>query len=104
MSGSSSSGSPASPTDTRICSSGWTAGSSGWKMQRTTRMSVLAPIDPGIDGPAARPEQTRARYPDRQGYVERDGARLFYEVYGTGSPSVVLLPTWSLIHSRFWKA
>jgi pimeloyl-ACP methyl ester carboxylesterase len=67
-------------------------------------MSVLAPIDPGIEEPAARPEQTRARYPDREGYVERDGARIFYEVYGTGSPTVVLLPTWSLIHSRFWKA
>ena len=27
-------------------------------------------------------EQTRARYPDQEGYVERDGVRLFYEVYG----------------------
>ena len=29
-------------------------------------------------------EQTRARYPDEDGYVERDGVRVFYEVYGTG--------------------
>ena len=28
-------------------------------------------------------EQTRARYPDKTGYVERDGVRVFYEVYGT---------------------
>ena len=50
------------------------------------------------------PEQTRARYPDEDGYVERDGVRIFYEVYGTGEPTVVLLPTWSIIHSRHWKA
>ena len=36
-----------------------------------------------IDGRAAR-EQTRARYPDEEGYVERDGVRIFYEVYGDG--------------------
>ena len=49
------------------------------------------------------PEQTRARYPDTSGYVERDGVRLHYEVYGTGEPTVLLLPTWSIIHSRHWK-
>jgi pimeloyl-ACP methyl ester carboxylesterase len=48
-------------------------------------------------------EQTRARYPDESGYVERDGVRLFYEVYGSGEPTVLLLPTWSIIHSRHWK-
>ena len=48
-------------------------------------------------------EQTRARYPDEEGYVERDGVRVFYEVYGSGEPTVFLLPTWSLIHSRHWK-
>ena len=31
---------------------------------------------------AGRAEQTRARYPDDEGYVERDGVRVFYEVYG----------------------
>src|SRR5919198_2844156 len=48
-------------------------------------------------------EQTRARYPDESGYVERNGVRTFYEVYGSGEPTVLLLPTWSLIHSRHWK-
>ena len=33
---------------------------------------------------ARRREQTRARYPDLTGYVERDGVRVFYEVYGVG--------------------
>jgi pimeloyl-ACP methyl ester carboxylesterase len=51
----------------------------------------------------AQREQTRARYPDEEGYVERDGVRLFYEVYGNGEPTVFLLPTWSIIHSRHWK-
>ena len=52
---------------------------------------------------AAAPEQTRARYPDHEGYVERDGVRLFYEIYGSGEPTVLLMPTWSIIHSRHWK-
>jgi pimeloyl-ACP methyl ester carboxylesterase/predicted glycosyltransferase len=55
----------------------------------------------GLTAPA--PEQTRARYPDESGYVERDGVRLYYEVYGSGEPTVLLLPTWSIIHSRHWK-
>jgi pimeloyl-ACP methyl ester carboxylesterase/predicted glycosyltransferase len=50
------------------------------------------------------PEQSRARYPDDEGFVERDGVRVFYEVYGEGEPTVLLLPTWSIVHSRFWKA
>jgi pimeloyl-ACP methyl ester carboxylesterase len=52
---------------------------------------------------APAPEQTRARYPTESGYVERDGVKLYYEVYGSGEPTVFLLPTWSIIHSRHWK-
>jgi hypothetical protein len=32
----------------------------------------------------AAPEQTRARYPDEEGFVERDGVRVFWERYGEG--------------------
>jgi pimeloyl-ACP methyl ester carboxylesterase/predicted glycosyltransferase len=53
---------------------------------------------------AHRTEQTRARYPDEAGYVERDGVRVFYEAYGDGPQTVLFLPTWSLVHSRHWKA
>ena len=42
---------------------------------------------------AAAREQTRARYPDSEGYVERDGVRVFYEVYGEGEPTILFLPT-----------
>ena len=45
----------------------------------------------------------RASQPIRDGYVERDGVKIFYEVFGSGEPTVLLLPTWSIIHSRQWK-
>ena len=48
--------------------------------------------------------QTRARYPDEDGFVERDGVRVFWERYGNGQPTIMFLPTWSIIHSRSWKA
>jgi pimeloyl-ACP methyl ester carboxylesterase/predicted glycosyltransferase len=46
----------------------------------------------------------RAREPDESGYVARDGIRLYYEVFGEGSPTLFFLPTWSLVYSRVWKA
>jgi pimeloyl-ACP methyl ester carboxylesterase/predicted glycosyltransferase len=46
----------------------------------------------------------RALEPSVTGTVERDGVSLAYEVFGDGEPTIVLLPTWSIIHSRFWKA
>jgi pimeloyl-ACP methyl ester carboxylesterase/predicted glycosyltransferase len=46
----------------------------------------------------------RAREPDSEGYVTREGVRLFYEVYGEGEQTVFFLPTWSIVHSRHWKA
>ena len=45
----------------------------------------------------------RARQPDRDGHVERAGVKVFYEVFGTGAPTILLLPTWSVVHSRTWK-
>ncbi|HWI94884.1 MAG TPA: alpha/beta fold hydrolase [Solirubrobacterales bacterium] len=60
----------------------------------------LGPVGHAIDRDR---EQSRAVYPDTEGFVERDGQRLFYEVYGEGEETVFLLPTWSLVHSRHWK-
>jgi pimeloyl-ACP methyl ester carboxylesterase/predicted glycosyltransferase len=48
-------------------------------------------------------QQSRARYPNSSGYVERAGVKLHFEVYGSGEPTVLLLPTWSIVHSRHWK-
>jgi pimeloyl-ACP methyl ester carboxylesterase len=47
---------------------------------------------------------TRAALPDDRGYVERDGVRVFWERYGDGEPTILFLPTWTIIHSRCWKA
>ncbi len=49
-------------------------------------------------------EQMRARYPDAEGLVERDGVRVAYEVYGEGGPTILFVPTWHIVHSRLWKA
>ena len=49
-------------------------------------------------------EQMRARYPDIEGFVERDGGRVAYEVYGAGDPPIVFVPPWQIVHSRIWKA
>jgi pimeloyl-ACP methyl ester carboxylesterase len=45
----------------------------------------------------------RACQPTVEGYVERDGVTIGYEVFGDGEPTVLLLPTWTIVHSRFWK-
>lgn len=46
----------------------------------------------------------RARYPDREGFVNRDGADIFYEVYDNQGTTVVLVPTTTIWNSRQWKA
>jgi pimeloyl-ACP methyl ester carboxylesterase len=45
----------------------------------------------------------RARYPDSDGLLVRDGVEIRYERYGDGWPAILLLPAWSLVHSRQWK-
>jgi pimeloyl-ACP methyl ester carboxylesterase len=46
----------------------------------------------------------RAREPDADGYVDRGGVKLHWEVFGDGEPTLLLLPTWTIVHARFWKA
>jgi pimeloyl-ACP methyl ester carboxylesterase/predicted glycosyltransferase len=46
---------------------------------------------------------TPARTPDAEGHLERDGVRIWWESYGTGEPVVLLLPPWTIVHSRVWK-
>jgi pimeloyl-ACP methyl ester carboxylesterase len=46
----------------------------------------------------------RARQPDRSGSITRDGVRVAWEVHGDqNSPSVLLLPTWSIANAQHWK-
>lgn len=46
----------------------------------------------------------RARYPDVEGFVERGGLKIGYEVYGEGDPAVVFVPIDPIVQSRAWKA
>ena len=47
----------------------------------------------------------RARLPDATGVaVAEDGVRLAYDVYGSGDPTIVLLPSAPIVHARQWKA
>jgi pimeloyl-ACP methyl ester carboxylesterase/UDP:flavonoid glycosyltransferase YjiC (YdhE family) len=45
----------------------------------------------------------RALLPDESGYVVNDGVRIHFEVYGTGEPTILLLPTWAIVDCRHWK-
>ena len=46
----------------------------------------------------------RAKLPHTTGYVDRDGVKLHYEIFGEGAHTIVFVPTWAIIHSRCWKA
>ncbi len=46
----------------------------------------------------------RARYPDAEGFVERGGVKVGYEVFGAGEPAILLLTSWAIVHARQWKA
>ncbi len=57
------------------------------------------------DDPRARPlDGSRARDPDTWGFAEQGGVRIYWEAFGSGEPTILLLPTWELVHSRAWKA
>ena len=46
----------------------------------------------------------RARLPDSSGIARSsDGVRIAFDVYGSGDPTLVLLPSAPIIHSRQWK-
>jgi pimeloyl-ACP methyl ester carboxylesterase len=42
--------------------------------------------------------------PVRTGRVELGGVGVAYEVFGGGEDTLLLLPPWYIVHSRFWKA
>ena len=46
----------------------------------------------------------RAKLPREDGFVERDGVKLFHEVYGDGPDTMVFPPPWAIVHSRVFKA
>jgi pimeloyl-ACP methyl ester carboxylesterase len=46
----------------------------------------------------------RAKLPSKDGFAERDGVKIYYEVYGDGRETMVFLPPWSIVHARVYKA
>jgi len=46
----------------------------------------------------------RARLPTKQGFIEREGVKIYFEVYGSGPEAMLFLPPWSIVHSRVYKA
>ena len=46
----------------------------------------------------------RARGPDADGFVDLDGVKLHWERFGEDEPTLLLLPSWTVVHKRFWKA
>ncbi|TWS97077.1 alpha/beta hydrolase [Reyranella sp. CPCC 100927] len=46
----------------------------------------------------------RAKLPSKDGFIERDGVKLYWETYGEGPETIVFPPPWSIVHSRVYKA
>ena len=44
------------------------------------------------------------RDPDREDFIVRDGIKIAFSLYENDRPTILLMPTWSIIHSRHWKA
>lgn len=58
--------------------------------------------EPGrLDEPAGHPFETIA--PSRQGYVERDGVKCWYAVWGNEGPWVAFAPIYQVAHSQMLK-
>jgi pimeloyl-ACP methyl ester carboxylesterase/predicted glycosyltransferase len=45
----------------------------------------------------------RARAPTESGFADVGDVRIAYEVFGEGEQTILLLPPWAIVHSRFWK-
>ena len=46
----------------------------------------------------------RAKLPAEAGFVDRDGVKIYFEIYGDGPETMVFLPPWTIVHSRVYKA
>src|SRR6266849_3393558 len=46
----------------------------------------------------------RAKLPDAADFIDRDGVKIHYGIYGDGPQTMVFLPPWTIVHSRVYKA
>lgn len=66
---------------------------------------MTARADARAEPRALHDDAGRAVRPDRRDIaIAPDGVRLGFDVYGTGEPTLVLMPSAPIIHSRQWKA
>ncbi|MEZ5652981.1 MAG: alpha/beta fold hydrolase [Burkholderiaceae bacterium] len=45
----------------------------------------------------------KAKEPDHEGVVDRDGVRIHYQVFGDGPDTMLFIPPWAIVHSRIYK-
>jgi pimeloyl-ACP methyl ester carboxylesterase len=66
-------------------------------------MSVASRLDSPLRSSAA--DGGRARLPVRSGLgTSSDGVRVAWDEYGSGQPTILLLPSTPIVHARQWKA
>jgi pimeloyl-ACP methyl ester carboxylesterase/spore coat polysaccharide biosynthesis predicted glycosyltransferase SpsG len=46
----------------------------------------------------------RAKLPHTEGFVDRGGVKIHYEIYGEGEHTILFVPAWAIVHSRMYKA
>jgi pimeloyl-ACP methyl ester carboxylesterase/predicted glycosyltransferase len=45
----------------------------------------------------------RAKLPDQESFIERDGVKVHYEIYGEGEETLLFMPAFPIGYSRMWK-
>ncbi len=49
-------------------------------------------------------DSSRAALPLAVGVADSHGVEIAWEVYGEGHETILFMPPWAIVHSRFWKA
>ena len=60
------------------------------------------PVEEELEADDSEPS-SRALAPTESGFAETAGVRVGYELFGQAAETVLLLPPWSIVHSRVWK-
>ena len=65
---------------------------------------VVGDLPPNGRLPAGEPHPFETVQPTREGYVERDGVKVAYAVWGESGPWIAFAPIYQIVHSRVLKA
>jgi pimeloyl-ACP methyl ester carboxylesterase/predicted glycosyltransferase len=69
----------------------------------TLAAAVAPPLQRDCNG-RGEGDTMRAREPDLEGFVDHDGVKVGYAVYGEGDQTLLLAPSWMVVDSRAWKS